>query len=319
MSHCRHPGRRGAVSFARLGAIVLFSAAALCASRGSAAPPFDGTVFIDPDIITPADPTSFVSATYIGRGLRTMYDRRVDAFVTVNAHLVDAKYADASHIEVEVNPEFSHADAVGMARKFGRAVGQLPAVLRRDVDALWVQGGLQPFGGGNRSILIHTEQAAEYGALLEEALVHEASHTSLHFESAPGWRAAQQADHEFISTYAHDFPDSEDVPESFLPYLAVRLRPDRIDAATRDAILHTIPNRIFYFDTLAGDLRPMSPAPGVTAGNGGPSGSTYELETLLARGPRVGRELLRVATGPGDFRLIFDGKAESLPAYCCGS
>ena len=36
--------------------------------------PFNGTIFIDNDIITPDDPTTFVKLYYNGKGLRTMYD-----------------------------------------------------------------------------------------------------------------------------------------------------------------------------------------------------------------------------------------------------
>ena len=37
----------------------------------------------------------------------------------------------------------------------------------------------------------------------------------------------------FISEYARDHPDREDIAESFLPYLAVRYRPERLtDAET---------------------------------------------------------------------------------------
>ena len=67
---------------------------------------------------------------------------------------------------------------------------------------------MQPFGGGNNNLLIHTGQGAQYEAsgILEETFVHEAAHTSLdavHASSA-GWIAAQQADPNFISTYARD-------------------------------------------------------------------------------------------------------------------
>ena len=40
-------------------------------------PPYGGTVWIDPDIITPSDPTALVSVTDTGRGERTMFDQRV--------------------------------------------------------------------------------------------------------------------------------------------------------------------------------------------------------------------------------------------------
>src|SRR5262249_19099443 len=52
-----------------------------------AAPPFSGTIFIDPDIITAADPTTFTNITYIGQGIRNMYDRRSNSFNNINAFL----------------------------------------------------------------------------------------------------------------------------------------------------------------------------------------------------------------------------------------
>jgi hypothetical protein len=84
-------------------------------------------------------------------------------------------------------------------------------------------------------VLIHTGQAASYTAdgFLEEALVHEASHTSLDGDhaAAPGWLAAQDSDPTFISNYARDNPTREDVAESFLPWLAARRLADRLDPA----------------------------------------------------------------------------------------
>ena len=54
-------------------------------------------------------------------------------------------------------------------------------------------------------------------------LFHEAAHVSLDVDhtDSTGWRAAQAADGEFISTYARDLPDREDVAESVSPYFAV--------------------------------------------------------------------------------------------------
>ena len=64
----------------------------------------------------------------------------------------------------------------------------------------------------------------------EEVMFHEAAHTSLDVAhaNAPGWREAQRADGGFISTYARDNPDREDIAESILPYFAVRVHTGRI-------------------------------------------------------------------------------------------
>ena len=191
-----------------------------------------------------------------------MFDRRVDDWVTVSAYLFDASFSDGLTIEVQVNPEFGTSAAGQTAAElYAAAIGRLPTALRRDVRTVWIHQGVQPFGGGNDNILIHTGQADLYVAdgILEETLVHEAAHTSLDAShaTAPGWLAAQAADPTFISTYARDHPTREDVAESFLPYLAVRYRADRISASLRATIEAAIPNRIAYFDGLALEMDPI--------------------------------------------------------------
>jgi len=226
-------------------------------------PPYSGTAFIDPDITTPADPSTFISVTYTGRGDRTMYDRREVDWVTVNAYLFNAKYKDGLEIEVQINPEFgSVAAATTEAETYGWLVGQLPAALRRDVTMLWIHKGDEDFGGGNNSILIHTDRAAVYGDDLEEILIHEAAHTSLDADhaAAGGWITAQTVDDVFISTYAESNPTTEDVAESFLTWLAVRFKSDRISVATYDTITSTIPNRLAYFDSIYPDMYPLAPS-----------------------------------------------------------
>jgi len=225
-------------------------------------PPFGGTIFIDPDIITASDPTTFLGVSPAGQGSRTMFDRRVNDWVTVDAFLFDATFDDGLHMEIQVNPEFAEAQAAqAEAEKYGEVIGRLPTVLRSAVQTVWIHLGTQPFGGGNHNLLIHTGQADAYvrDGILEETLVHEATHTSLDptHASAPGWLAAQAADGTFISTYARDFPNREDLAESFLPYLAVRYRSDRISSQLAALILKTIPNRIAYLDAQSFDMHPI--------------------------------------------------------------
>lgn len=227
-----------------------------------AIPPFSGTIFVDPDIITSSDPSVFKTLTYSGQGSRTMYDRRVSDWVTVNAFLFDVTFDDGLATEVQVNPEFATQELAEIeANIYALEVGRLPKVLRKDVDAIWIHKGVELFGGGNNSILIHTGQAANYiaGGILEETLVHEAAHTSLDAEHAAsaGWLASQTADINFISTYARDNPTREDVAESFLMYLAVKYRTDRISQDLENTINGTIPNRIKYFDDASLDVSPV--------------------------------------------------------------
>jgi len=216
-------------------------------------PPYAGTIFIDPDIITASDPTTYLSVVAKGRGQRSMFDRRTNSFNTVNARLFTASFSDSRTIEVQVNPEFSSSKARKLAIKYAKVIGRLPKCLRLDVDTVWIHAGVQPFGGGNRNLLIHTGQSDQYekDGILEETLVHEASHTSLdsYHAAAKGWLAAQKSDPEFISTYARDNPTREDVAETFLLWLAVRYRPERIRPSDAAIIRKTIPARLKYFDS----------------------------------------------------------------------
>lgn len=90
--------------------------------------------------------------------------------------------------------------------------------------------------------IIEVQVDPEFGSVVlarGEALAHEAAHTSLDstIASDPKWLDAQTSDGMSKSIYAEEYPDREDVAESFLPYLAVQYRTDRISESVRDKIL----------------------------------------------------------------------------------
>ena len=259
---------------------VLAVLAVLFAAPGAVAlaatePPFGGTTFISPDVITEADPTALRSVVYTGRAERVIWDYRVFDWITVEAYLFEAQIGGRA-VEFQVNPEFeSEAAAREQVDVYAPAIGRLPAVLLSRLGSVHVNAGrpehpdallpLRPrqvFGGNwfDQSNTIHTGRGEEYisGRFLEEVLFHEAAHVSVDglVEDTPEWRAAQDADGAFISTYARDFADREDVAESILPYFAVRLRPGSLTPRDRAAIEATIPNRLAAFDAHAFDWSP---------------------------------------------------------------
>lgn len=131
---------------------------------------------------------------------------------------------------------------------------------------------LKILGGGNENLLIHIGRGKEYISeeILEEVFVHEASHTSLDcaddvenncldHSSTKGWLTAQNSDDQFISTYAKDYKKREDIAESFLTWLVVRHRSDRVSDSHVRTILKAIPNRIKYFDEQKFDMYPIVP------------------------------------------------------------
>ena len=228
-------------------------------------PPFNGTLFVEKNIIRSSDPSTLVDIAYTGSGLRKMYDRRCSCWTNNNAFLFNANFKHKNGtiraVEVQVNPEFGDAaTASDEAKKYSRAVGQIPFFLLHDVDSLWIHKGMNPFGGGNNNLLIHTDYGEDYIRLgiLEEAFLHEAVHTSIDsYHYSAEWRCAQNADAAFISNYARDYPNREDHAETFPMWLAVMYRSDRISQVVQREITNTVPNRIDYYNNQGFDLYPV--------------------------------------------------------------
>jgi hypothetical protein len=100
-------------------------------------------------------------------------------------------------------------------------------------------------------------------SVIEEILIHEATHTSIDnyhypnggwtnsgYSEGEGWINAVENDKEcYISTYARDFPYREDLAELMPLYVAVRYFPERISSELRDKILSCNINRIKYLDS----------------------------------------------------------------------
>ena len=89
-------------------------------------PPFGGTIFIDPNVITSSDPTTFENLSFSGQGYRTMFDRRVNGWITVDAYLFSANFDDGLTAEIQVNPEFGGSDVASVeAEKYAEVIGRL--------------------------------------------------------------------------------------------------------------------------------------------------------------------------------------------------
>ena len=227
----------------------------------SGEPPYAGTLFVSPNIITDSDRSSFLALTAVGSGERQMYDRRIKKFAMFEVYIFSASYKNSKNIEVFVNKEFKDSALVLiLAKKYSRQVGRLPLATRGGIKYLWIHDGVELFGGGNESILIHVGQADVYekAGLLEEALLHEACHTSLDQKTYSDikWQQACKTDGLFISIYAKNNPSREDVAESFPLFWAVHMRPGRLPTEEVQKIKETIRSRIQYFSEAEKGLEP---------------------------------------------------------------
>ena len=230
-------------------------------------PPYGGTIFVTGNIITSTDKSVFDSIVYKGTDKRSMYDRRNGGgFIDHNPFLYDAYFSDGLVTEIQINSEFSVDQSLLEAEKYGFLIGQMSKDLRKHVETMWIHKGLEGYGGGNYNILVHTGMSEFYesyytGSIIEETLIHEATHTSIDAyiypdrkTSGEGWINAVDKDNCYISDYARDYPYREDLAELMPLYIAVKFFPDRISEDDRNKILSCCINRILYLDSLSLDL-----------------------------------------------------------------
>lgn len=224
-----------------------------------AEPPFQTSFHIGSDIFRESDVSIAFDLVYEGVQERTAYDRRYQESRTDDFYIYTTNYDDGYSVEFQVNSEFGVELGEGEVAYYAKMVGQMPYVLRSKLDLITLYLGNEAWAAFSRSMLIHTEATYEQTNQAEEVMVHELVHVSLRslYKESVEWAEAQTSDDAFISNYARDYPQDEDMPESFLAYVALRHKRDRIPDSTAAAIVETIPARIAFFDSLDFNMEPL--------------------------------------------------------------
>lgn len=225
-------------------------------------PPFSdtaGTVF---DIITEQDPSVLDCLLPLGQAPRQIWDKRVDGEPIVEAHLFLAKYGDGAQVEIGINPEFSAERAQELAQRFAHIIGQLPGSLRAGIGRFSVHDGDKGFHAGTGQIVVYlgrADQRASY-AHLEESIFHESVHASWDdaHRLAPEWKAAQMADGGFLTDYAAESPEREDLAETALFAFAILHHPDRLPPQDTADTQRAVPHRIDYVARLLPPGQPLT-------------------------------------------------------------
>lgn len=217
-------------------------------------------------VIHSTDPSAFESIVYVGQQEKTVFDRRADngngGRIKIEAHVFTITWSDSLSSELLANPDIGDFTTVtAQAERHARIVGLLPHCLRSLVDRIVLHGGNVMMGGGNRSLLLYSDRTMRHETIkgkLNEIMVHEAAHNlGQIMERSPEWVAAQNSDNAFISKYAQEFPQREDVSESFLAWLILRYHRHRITEEQANTIRDQIPARLKYFDEQNYNMSPV--------------------------------------------------------------
>ena len=223
--------------------------------------PYSGTVWMESNIITSDDPTTYESIEFDTQEVREIYDRRVDQWLEINVFVYEATFEGGQTVDMQVNPEFSRTDAETYAIQYAKLAGQLPKSLFKELKSVSVHDGDASFGGGidgDIQVYVEAGENAIQSGHIEELMLHEVGHVALQdLHSDPAWLAAVRADPTYISSYAGDFPSREDISESIVPYFAFRYRSDQIPEEMSYIISRIMPNRIKFFDAQGFDWHPL--------------------------------------------------------------
>ena len=230
-------------------------------------PPFGGTMWDLPDLITSSDYTIYSTSSYQGIETRLFYDKSIPDFINYPAHIYKINFGDNLSIDFEIYTEFTQEEAANIEQKYAPLIGQLGKDLRRNIKSFEFLKG-EEVASAQRTddlnyanITFHTDwltlvETRFSGDRTEELLIHESAHLSIdpYVYGQQEWADAVSLDGNYISTYAQDNPNSEDIAETFQAYIAVKYFPDRISNSLRDTILSVCLNRFKYFDSLNLDL-----------------------------------------------------------------
>ena len=230
-------------------------------------PPFGGTMWDLPDLITSSDYTIYSTSSYQGIETRLFYDKSIPDFINYPAHIYKVNFGDNLSIDFEIHTEFTQEEAGNIEQKYAPLIGQLGKDLRRNIKSFEFLKG-EEVASAQRTddlnyanITFHTDwltlvETRFSGDRTEELLIHESAHLSIdpYVYGQQGWTDAVNLDGNYLSTYAQDNPNSEDIAETFQAYIAVKYFPDRISNSLRDTILSVCLNRFKYFDSLNLDL-----------------------------------------------------------------
>ncbi len=229
---------------------------------------FKKNLYTDCDIITKKDLTSFKKISFVKEKNIWFWDRRKQTSSGWNksnfkAFVFKANFEKGKDVYIRVNSEFKNIKkALVQALKYGKMAGQLPNFLRTNLKTITIHKGNRAWGGGNYDILIHINDTGAKHKCAEEVMLHEGGHVSLDPDFGGSvkkdpWKKAAKADGKFISKYAKEYPDREDVAETINWWVAIRCKKDRISELNYKKIIKTIPNRLKYLDEKNYDTYPM--------------------------------------------------------------
>mmetsp|Transcript_20320 Transcript_20320/g.46100 ORF Transcript_20320/g.46100 Transcript_20320/m.46100 type:complete len:320 (-) Transcript_20320:419-1378(-) len=240
-------------------------------------PPYWGTVYIDRSVLTQKDPNAArrLNVVFDGKQCRKIWHSHEGKWINVKGtYLFRKKFKDKKKIWIWVDSKYeSKRKAYEVARKIVQTLGVLPEFLRKGINVVAIlKDGISAHADSTAGVITYDYSTFDVDggdskkSWVEETWLHEAGHTSVdeYVYDTDSWNAAVRNDPTYISTYARDNPNSEDVAESLGAWYA--LKSGRLDDDDIRKINVAIPNRLALFDIMYDDDEDWFPIAGKISG-----------------------------------------------------
>ncbi len=242
--------------------IALFATLAGCSAT---APIYENSVVSnDLEFIRSDDPGVFDCIRYDGQFRTEMPGKSPGGLFADSVFVFSAEYTDGTSVEIWVHPDVgSKRDARELALQAAEPVGKLPTIMRSLLDHVVIhKGNRNAFSEhlGRFFVLYSRNMATRIrNHDLEETVFHESAHATLDHPWAKSarWRNAQRADGAFITRYARNKPQGEDLAESALFAWTLLIHPGRLPERVEREVRSIMPNRLEFFKEIFVESAPV--------------------------------------------------------------
>lgn len=258
----------------KLGFLLPALLSCLWAGTAAAVPLFPNSVVSnDIDFITAEDPAVPGCLRYLGQATQEMAGALdTDELMAAGVHTFEAAFADGARVGVWVHPSVgTRQDAEAVAALLVGPLGRLPAVMRMPLSHVVVHSGdeaaFAEHLGNFFAVYADNVRARVSTHDLEETVFHESVHATLDvlWADSAVWRDAQAADGGFVTGYAAELPEGEDLAESALFAFAYLRHPGRLPPEVARGVEATMPARLAVFETIFGAPEPDVSGAGLPA------------------------------------------------------
>lgn len=221
-------------------------------------PLFDNSIVsTNIDFITESDTNAFSNMVYLGQEDKEMPDSTSDILFDTDTFIFEVNFSNGNHTEIWAHSSFGTQEAAQeYANKLTSRLGKLPQFMRDELSHVVLHNGdAGAFAEAEANFFVVYSQNMDVRISnndLEETVFHETIHATLDADylQSNEWLQAQQNDSAFITQYAKDNPNKEDIAESALFAYTMIVHPGRLSEQIETWVHTNIPDRLAFFETI---------------------------------------------------------------------